>query len=275
MARTTVVIASRNRADNLMRTLTHLSELAVPVILVDNASTDDTVSRVRKEFPYVLVLESAVNRGAVGRNLGVQAARTPFVAFSDDDSWWAPDALERSEPIFDAHQDLALIAARTLVGPSERPDPITPLLRDSPLGEGVAGPAVLGFMACSAIVRRQAFLDVGGFSPVLFFRGEETLLSWDLAAAGWALCYVEDVVAHHHPAASRAPDGEIVERRNAVLASWMRRPVGSALAASLKDPRAFRAALPRLRQALRQRRELPEHLEAQIRKVSGRPQRGG
>jgi glycosyltransferase involved in cell wall biosynthesis len=89
MARTTVVIATRNRADNLMRTLTHLSELAVPVILVDNASTDDTVSRVRKEFPYVLVLESAVNRGAVGRNLGVQAARTPFVAFSDDDSWWA------------------------------------------------------------------------------------------------------------------------------------------------------------------------------------------
>jgi len=117
MARTTVVVATRNRADTLMRTLTHLSELAVPVILVDNASTDDTVSRVRKEFPYVLLLESAVNRGAAGRNLGVQAARTPFVAFSDDDSWWAPDALERAEPIFDAHPDLALIAARTLVGP--------------------------------------------------------------------------------------------------------------------------------------------------------------
>ncbi|HEX7307520.1 glycosyltransferase family 2 protein [Lentzea sp.] len=275
MARTTVVVASQNRAGSLMRTLARLSELAVPVILVDNASTDDTVSRVRKEFPHVLLLESAVNRGAAGRNLGVQAARTPFVAFADDDSWWAPDALERSERIFDQHPDLAVIAARTLVGPSERPDPITPLLRDSPLGEGVAGPAVLGFMACSAVVRRQAFLDVGGFSPVLFFRGEETLLSWDLAAAGWALCYVEDVVAHHHPAAERAPDGAIVERRNAVLASWMRRPVGSALAASLKDPRAFRAALPRLRQALRQRRELPEHLEAQIRKVSAQQPRGG
>jgi GT2 family glycosyltransferase len=274
MARTTVVIASRNRADSLLRTLTHLSELAVPVILVDNASADDSVARVRQEFPYVVVLESAVNLGAVARNLGVRAARTPLVAFADDDSWWAPDAFERAEPIFDAHPDLALIAARTLVGPSEKPDPITPLLRDSPLGEGVAGPAVLGFMACSAIVRRQAFLEVGGFSPVLFFRGEEMLLSWDLAAAGWALCYVEDVVAHHHPATGRAPGGEIVERRNAVLATWMRRPVHRAVAASLRDPRAFRAAVPRLRQALRQRRALPEHLEAQIRKVSGRPRRG-
>ncbi|MDX8032842.1 glycosyltransferase [Lentzea sp. BCCO 10_0856] len=275
MARTTVVIASRNRANSLLRTLTHLSELAAPVILVDNASTDDTVARVRQDFPQVTVLESAVNLGAVARNLGVRLARTPFVAFADDDSWWAPDAFERAEPIFDDHPDLALIAARTLVGPEETPDPITPLLRHSPLGVGVAGPAVLGFMACSAIVRRQAFVEAGGFSPILFFRGEETLLSWDPAAAGWALCFVEDVVAHHHPAPERAPGGELVERRNAVLVSWMRRPVHQALAASLKDPRAFRAAMPRLRQALRQRRALPEHLEAQIRKVSAQPRRGG
>ncbi|KJK51793.1 hypothetical protein UK23_05645 [Lentzea aerocolonigenes] len=275
MARTTVVIATRNRSASLLRTLAHLSELAVPVIVVDNASDDDSVALVRQRFPQVLTLESAVNLGAAGRNLGVRAARTPFVAFADDDSWWAPDALERAEPIFDEHPDLAVIAARTLVGPSEKPDPITPLLRDSPLGNGVAGPAVLGFIACSAIVRRQAYLEVGGFSPVLFFRGEESLLSWDLAAAGWALCYVEDVVAHHHPAAERAPGGDLVERRNAVLASWMRRPVRSALAASLKDPRAFRAALPRLRAALRQRHELPEHLETQIRKASGPPRRGG
>ncbi|ANZ35778.1 glycosyl transferase [Lentzea guizhouensis] len=274
MPRTTVVIATRNRVDRLRRTLTHLSPMRVPVIVVDNASTDATADRVRSEFPQVKVLESPVNLGAAGRNLGVRAARTPFVAFADDDSWWAPGAFERAERVFDDHPDLAVIAARTLVGPEERPDPITPLLRDSPLGEGVAGPAVLGFLACSAIVRRQAFEEVGGFSPVLFFRGEETLLSWDLAAAGWALCYVDDVVAHHHPAPERSPDGEIVERRNAVLTSWMRRPVGRALADSLRDPVAFRAALPRLRQALRQRCELPEHLEAQIRRVSGPPRRG-
>lgn len=273
MARTTVVIATRNRADSLLRTLSRLSELAVPVIVVDNASTDDTVARVRRDFPKATVFEAPANQGAVARNHGVLAALTPFVAFADDDSWWAPDAFERAEPIFDEHPGLGLIAARTLVGPSDRPDPITPLLRHSPLGNGVAGPSVLGFLACSAIVRRQAFVEAGGFSPVLFFRGEETLLSWDLAAAGWALCYVEDVVAHHHPATGRSPGGELVQRRNAVLSAWMRRPVDRALAASVKDPKAFGAALPRLRQALRQRRELPDHLEAQVRAIE-RPRRG-
>lgn len=34
--------------------------------------------------------------------------------------------------------------------------------------------------------------------------GEETLLAYDLAAAGWQLCYVADVVAHHHPSPIRA-----------------------------------------------------------------------
>src|SRR5690242_18796823 len=98
MARTSVVIATRNRADSLMRTLARLSELAVPVIVVDNASTDDTVTRVRAEFPKVSVLEAPTNLGAVARNYGVRSALTPFVAFADDDSWWAHDALERAEP---------------------------------------------------------------------------------------------------------------------------------------------------------------------------------
>ncbi|MFD4639653.1 glycosyltransferase family 2 protein [Lentzea sp. NPDC058436] len=270
MARTTVVIATRNRADSLLRTLTRLSELAVPVIVVDNASTDDTVARVRRYFPKATVLQSPADLGAAARNHGVRSALTPFVAFADDDSWWAPDAFERAEPIFDAHPDLGLVAGRTLVGPSEELDP---LLRHGLPANGVEGPAVLGFPVCAAIVRRQAFVEAGGFSHVLSSRGEETLLPWDLAAAGWTLCHTADVVAHRPPAVEREPGGEMAERRDAVLAAWMRRPVERALAASLKDPKAFGAALPRLRQALRQRRELPEHLEAQVR-ASERPRRG-
>jgi N-acetylglucosaminyl-diphospho-decaprenol L-rhamnosyltransferase len=63
------------------------------------------------------------------------------------------------------------VAARILVGPEERTDPVTALMADSPLprAEDAPGPSVLGFLACSAVLRREAFLQVGGgFSPVLF-----------------------------------------------------------------------------------------------------------
>ncbi|HET9257638.1 MAG TPA: glycosyltransferase family 2 protein, partial [Pseudonocardiaceae bacterium] len=131
----TVVIATRNRCPELIRTLRHLRALAPPppVVVVDNGSTDGTAQAVREEFSEVVVLELPRNYGASARNLGVLAARTPYVAFSDDDSWWAPGALRQAATVLDNHPDLGLVAARTLVGPQERPDPVTTLMRHSPL----------------------------------------------------------------------------------------------------------------------------------------------
>jgi GT2 family glycosyltransferase len=280
-ARVTVVIATRNRCEALARTLRRLGELspAPPVIVVDNGSDDGTAQAVRERFPAVRVLALRQNLGATARNLGVQAARMPYVAFSDDDSWWAPGALERAAAVLDRHPRLALMAAKTLVGPEGQTDPVTALMADSPLppARGAPGPSVLGFLACAVVLRREAFLQVGGFSPVLFLFGEETLLAYDLAAAGWQLCYLDDVIAHHHPSASR-PDPRrrlSIQWRNALLTAWMRRPVpvaarsARALAlASLRDP-AARAALvgvlARLPTALAHRAPLPAPLERQVR----------
>lgn len=54
---------------------------------------------------------------------------------------------------------------------------------------------VLGFLACAAIVRRHTFLDAGGFSPLLFFVGEERLLAYDLTAVGRLRCYAPEIIA--------------------------------------------------------------------------------
>jgi GT2 family glycosyltransferase len=280
-ARVTVVIATRNRREELMRTVRRLGELAPasPVVVVDNGSDDGTAQAARDGFPGVQVLALPRNIGASARNLGVQAARMPYVAFSDDDSWWAPGALERAAAVLDRHPQLGLVAARTLVGPEQRADPLTTLLAESPLPRAVdaPGPSVLGFQACSAVLRRDAFLQVGGFNPVLFHVGEETLVAYDLAAAGWQLCYLEDVLAHHHPSASR-PDPRrrrSAELRNVVLTAWMRRPLrvaahtaGALARESVRDP-AARAALvgvlARLPAALRHRAALPPGVESQVR----------
>jgi len=273
-----VVIATRDRAEELTRTLTHLRALAVPIVVVDNGSSDDTVDRVARDFPEVEVLPLGRNEGALARNRGVRHARTPYVAFSDDDSWWAPDAITRAEALFEQHPRLGLVAARTLVEPEGRTDPMCAIMADSALGTppDLPGPAVLGFLCCGAIVRRTAFLRVGGFHPVLFFRGEERLFSWDLAAAGWACAYVPDVVAHHHPSRSRPPSatGRRTELRNDLLTTWLRRPLPRALGDALtlarralsdQDARAaLTAAAARLPAVARHRRRLPPEVERQI-----------
>ena len=79
------------------------------------------------------------------------------------------------------------------------------------------------------MVRRSAFLEVGGFDARLGVGGEEELLSVDLAARGWGLAYVDEVVAHHHPSPSRDLSGRRrVQMRNALWSAWLRRPLGGA-----------------------------------------------
>ena len=275
----TVVIATMDRRDNVLTTLDRLAALPErpAVVLVDNGSTDGTADAVRNQHPEVVVLEPGRNLGAAGRTLGVEAARTELVAFADDDSWWAPGALPRAEEHFSRSPRLGLLAARILVGPAGRLDPVCAEMAASPLPRqaDLPGPPVLGFIACGAVVRRSAYLAVGGFSPVVFFLGEETLLAQDLAAAGWGLAYVDDVVAHHHPGTAGDRTGRLrLQARNALVSSWLRRPLlvtlrhTAAYALRSRSPvwrGALLDALRRLPAVVPERRLLPTEVERQVR----------
>jgi len=267
--RVTVVVMTRDRWPDLERTLPRHE---APVVLVDNGSSDGTPDLVRRHFPHVDVVALDTNHGSVARNIGVRRATTPYVAFADDDSWWAPGSLARITTLFDQHPRLAVLAGRILVGPEEREDPVCSLMADSPLGRepDLPGPSVLGFLACGAAVRRDAYLEAGGFDDVVFFMGEEERLALDLAAMGWGLAYCADVVAHHHPSPSRDPEAQRARgARNRLLTTVMRRPwpvVAREVVRDLRSGptgrRAVRQALPVVPRAVGRRRRLPPHVEA-------------
>src|SRR4051812_6941439 len=191
-----------NRRDELLSTL---SRHEAPVVLVDNGSTDGTVEAVRTAHPGATVIPLERNEGAAARTRGARHAGTEFVAFADDDSWWAPGDLARAVKIMRAHPRLALLNARILVGPDERLDPVCEEMAGSPLGTepDLPGPSLLGFVACAALVRTEAFEAVGGFDPVVRFPGEEERVALDLVAAGWGIAYVDAVTVHHHPSPRR------------------------------------------------------------------------
>jgi GT2 family glycosyltransferase len=165
-----VVITHQRRAEalNAVARLTTLPEQP-PVVLVDNGSTDGTADAVRLRFPQVDVLALSWNAGAVGRNLGVERLRTPYVAFCDDDTWWEPGSLTEAADVLDAHPHLGVVNARIVVEPGARDDPIVAELRDSPVPgpDWLPGPALGSFLAGASVVRREAFRAVGGFSSRL------------------------------------------------------------------------------------------------------------
>jgi GT2 family glycosyltransferase len=272
----TCVVASRNRRADL---LASLPRHEAPVVLVDNASTDDTVAAVRAAHPEVTVLALAENAGALARTFGAAQADTPFLAFTDDDSWWAPGDLARAVEVMRAHPRLGLLNARILVGPTEELDPVCTEMAASPLGTepDLPGPSLLGFVACAALVRTDAFTAVGGFDPVVRFPGEEERLALDLAAAGWGLAYVDDVTVHHHPSSHReaASARQAGIWRSRVLTALMRYPAAGlagqlrrAAAAGPVGWRGLAGALPRVPAAVRHRRVLPASVMRGVRELA-------
>ena len=277
--RIAVVIAARDRPQELAATVGRLSALPErpSVVVVDNASHAGSAPPAFDD-PDVEVVRLGRNLGGAARTVGARRVPTPHVAFSDDDSWWAPGALAEAADILDAHPSLGLVAARVLVGPREREDPVCEAMRSSPLPRrpDLPGPPVLGFVACGAVVRRSAFLEVGGFHPRFGIGGEEELLALDLAATGWELAYVDHIVAHHHPSPSRDPAARRRgQLRNALWSAWLRRPVGAAARATVRlmagHPRrreaagALRDALRGVRWVARERQTVPPAVERAVR----------
>lgn len=260
----TVVVATRNRREEVLRTVPRHE---APVVLVDNGSSDGTAAAVRRRLPNVSVVELRRNAGARARTIGAELARTPLVAFADDDSWWAPGALQSAQRIMRDHPRLAVLAAQIRTMPGQDIDPICECMAQSALGRepDLPGPSVLGFVACAAILRRDAFLAVGGFDDVVRFPGEEERVALDIAAAGLGLAYVAEVVAHHQPSPRR--EKAWLRRagvtRSRLLTASMRRPWPDlrheALTALRNGPSGcygLLTALPRLPVALRHRRPL-------------------
>ncbi|MDB5727116.1 MAG: hypothetical protein JWQ00_321 [Noviherbaspirillum sp.] len=239
-----IVVLTHNRADDLRRTLSRMVALRAgcPVIVVDNASTDSTATLVKREFPSATLISLQNNIGAAARNIGVQLARSPYIAFCDDDSWWAEGSLEHAARLLDAYPQVAAVCARILLGSQQREDPVCKVLASSPLPQaGLPGPALFGFIACATVFRREAFLAAGGYEPRFFVGGEEELLSVDLLAQGWSIVYAPELTVHHHP----SPHRDNLRRRqivlrNAIWVAWLRLPFASALRQTWRACRASR-----------------------------------
>jgi GT2 family glycosyltransferase len=285
--RFTVVIITRNRREELLRTLERMT--CVPerpsILVADNGSTDGTSEAVTARYPQVRLFRSPRNLGAVARNEMVRRVGSPYVAFCDDDTWWDPGALSAAADVLDAHDGLASVTGRILVEPGGLPDPIEPELSGSPVPAPgwLPGPALLGILAGASMLRVSAFRQVGGFSSKLWIGGEEELLTIDLAACGWWMCYRADVIVHH--AASKARDPRQRRRlgiRNTLWTTWLRR----SLPGAMRRTRTILGSLPRdatsalaiaeavagLPWVIRERRVVPRTVEQGLRLLE-EPQR--
>lgn len=279
-----VVLLTYNCADRLDPVLDRLLVLDVPLVAVDNASSDHTRAVLfGRRVPTVALPR---NIGAAARNIGARwlglHCGTDYVAFCDDDGWYEPDGLDLAVKLLDEHPRLALINAHIVVGEERTLDPITAEMQRSPLPEtmGIPGSVLLGFMAGAAIVRLSAYLEVGGYHPAFFMGGEEDTLAIKLVRAGWQMRYVPDVVVVHQPSQANASKIRAYGFRNALWTVWLHRPLRSAVVRTARllaeEPksrdwiRGIAMALTGLHWVIRHRRPMSRALDDRYRLLERR-----
>ena len=107
-----VIIATFNRREMVteaIRSVLAQREARFELIVVDDGSTDDTAEAIElavEESTVPVRVIQTENRGAAAsRNLGVEAAQAPLIAFLDSDDLWAPGKLARQLDYMQAHPD--------------------------------------------------------------------------------------------------------------------------------------------------------------------------
>lgn len=86
---------------------------ALEIIVVDDASGDETIATIRDEYPEVHILESVTTRGqGASRNRGVAETTGDYVALLDHDDSWRSDHLDILGGLLDQYAEVPLVFSR-------------------------------------------------------------------------------------------------------------------------------------------------------------------
>jgi len=224
-----IVICCFNSASRLPETIKHLMAQKVPdglkweVIVVDNASTDNTAQVARSlwpgDAPAPLRIVSEPKPGiSHARRRGFDEARYELISFIDDDNWVAPNWVRLVSEIMTAHPEVGACGGQSeAVFETEPPDWFEEHAANFVVGRqgDKAGDVTWSrgnLWGAGLTIRKQAWAELveKGFQPILSGRignklssGEDYEICYALRLAGWRLRYSDELAFKHFMPTSR------------------------------------------------------------------------
>ena len=212
-----IVVPVLDRAEELGRCLASIGQIDYPqeklqLIVVDDGSRDDS-AEVARRFGALVVSSGGVRRGpAAARNVGARLACGEILAFIDSDCTASTGWLAELVPHFRDPKTVAVGGMVEGMCSASAVDRYEAVMSSLSLGArerfGNSGDDTFYLPSCNLLVRRPAFLSVGGFEESMHV-GEDVDLTWRLRDAGWTIAYL--------------PAGNIMHEHRSSLRSFMSR----------------------------------------------------
>jgi N-acetylglucosaminyl-diphospho-decaprenol L-rhamnosyltransferase len=220
-----VVIVNYNAGEFLHRCLSSVmaagGDIALDVVVVDNASRDGSASVAAGAHPEIRLIENRDNRGfAAAANQGISATDAPFVFLLNPDAEITGGTLAALVKVAREHSRAGAVGCLV-----RNPDgTIQPSARRVPrlfeaLMHAFLGPVRPGnrwsrsytmaewdrsterevewISGSAMLLRREAFAEVGAFDEGYFMYVEDVDLCTRLRSAGWEVLFSPEVEAVH------------------------------------------------------------------------------
>ncbi len=240
-----IIILNYNRGDLLRMCLTSLQRAiqerpacSYRLWVIDNASTDDSVAIIEREFPEIDLVKSSTNGGfAHGNNLVLRRLMTTpsllavddYVMLLNNDTEVAPDALMLLVQFMEGHPTVGAVGPKVLLPSGSLdlacrrcfPTPEVAFYRMSglaklfphshrfarynlsflPINQQSDVDALVG---AALLLRANVLREVGLLDEAFFMYGEDLDWCYRIKAYGWRIVYYPRAVVYHHKRATSA-----------------------------------------------------------------------
>jgi GT2 family glycosyltransferase len=224
-----VIIISYNTRrmtlDCLQTLYTGLDGLTTEVWVVDNASADGSADAIRESFPQVHLIENELNNGfGAANNQALCEARGAFILLLNSDAFPQPNSIATLANYLQRHPKVGLVGPRLLNkdGSLQRscfrfPTPERAWLENLWISALLANNPVFGdyrrwahdterlvdhVIGACMLVRREAYIEAGGFDEAFFMYSEEADWEKRMRDKGWDIAFVPDAQVVHLGGAS-------------------------------------------------------------------------
>jgi GT2 family glycosyltransferase len=209
-----IIIVSWNTSGLLRQCLDSVYEtncrFSFEVIVVDNGSSDDSVSMIEKCFPSVILLKNRQNLGfACANNKGLALGRGRYFMLLNSDTIVLPGAVDALVEAADRNPEVGVIGPKLLnmngtlqESWSSFPSFLSELIgRNFRIRRPVADVPnmydVDWIMGACMLVRSEAIRDVGKMDEDYFFYSEETDWCFRIKKKNWKVWYLASAEIYH------------------------------------------------------------------------------
>ena len=188
-----IVILNWNRSADLCELLNSIRRQIVKdfeIIVVDNASSDNSLAILQRNYSEVRIVVLQENQGVSGFNLGVEIARGKYTLLLDNDTILPPHCIQKLCEAINAYPDISVFALNIVTPDGTRQQDYLPQHASSPI-------LWHNFIGGGAVFLTSDYNELGGYDPRYFIYINETEFSARILLAGKRILYCPNIEVIH------------------------------------------------------------------------------